>query len=516
METKLERLRGEKAQNDYFATDHLKRDLKDRALKSGGVTILSRIFDHLTQLVGAVVLARLLTPEDFGLVAMVVAISGFFLMFKDLGLTDATVQSEKLNQDQVSTLFWINLIFSIIITVLFCLGAPLIAWFYNEPRLINITVISSVTFILAGLSTQHIALLRRNMLFTKIAAIEMGAAFGSTVIAIYLALKGAGYWSLVFRNILVTIIVAFGAWIMCKWRPGLPVCKANVKPMVKFGANTMGFYLVNYFARNMDKALIGWKNGPVALGLYHKAFYLFVAPINQLVIPLQSVAVSTLTKLRSEPQKFTRYYVKALGYLAFIGMPMSAFIASASGDLIAFLLGNKWIKAAEIFAILGWAAGIQIIYSTQGWIYVSVGRADKWLRWGIVSSIFTVIGFFIGLPFGPKGIALAYTITLYILVTPGLWYAGKLVGISPYHIFDAVWKYYVSAAGAAFITHYISGMNLTAHISIKVMIDMCVYVISYLVLLIIIFRSTYPISQFIAIIPKVVPSIKVKKRRLEK
>lgn len=512
METRLAGKKGERNQREYFATDHLKKDLKVRALKGGGVTILSRIFDHATQLAGAVVLARLLTPEDFGLVAMVVAISGFFLMFKDLGLTDATVQSEKINQDQVSTLFWINFFFCLILTALFCLAAPLIARFYNEPRLVDITFLLSVTFILAGLSTQHIALLRRNMLFTRIAAIEMMAAFGSTVISIYLAIKGAGYWALVLRNIFLSVIVAIGAWVFCKWRPGLPVHGANVKPMVKFGANTMGFYLVNYFARNMDKALIGWKNGPIALGLYHKAFYLFVAPINQLVIPLQSVAVSALTKLRNEPEKFKRYYVKSLGYLAFIAMPMSAFIASSSEDVIVFLLGDKWIKAAEIFAILGWAAGIQILYSTQGWIYVSMGRADRWLRWGIFSSIFTVAGFFIGLPFGPKGIALAYTITLYILITPGLWYAGKLVGIHPVHIFAAVWKYYVSAAGAALITQYISSMDLSSHVSVKVLIDFCVYVGCYLALIVAVFRSINPIRQFCAIVPKVLPSVKIKKR----
>jgi PST family polysaccharide transporter len=487
-----------------FNTDHLQKDLKGRALKGGLITILSRIIDHSTQLIGTIILARLLTPEDFGLVAMITAISGFFMLFRDLGLTDATVQSEKITHLQISTLFWINLIFSAIIMIVFCLSAPFIAWFYNDPRLKVITIISSMTFLLAGLSTQHTALLRRNLSFQKIAMIEIISIALSTIGSILIALNGYGYWALVWRPIISSFFLTIGVWIVCEWKPGSPGYDKSILPMVKFGANTLGYYIVNYFSRNADKALIGWKFGPGPLGYYHKAFHLFVAPINQIVIPLQSVAVSALSKLRNDPEKYQRYFLKALTLLTFISVPVSAFTASVSKDIIMLLLGSKWIQTAEIFSILGWGAGIQIIYSTQGWIYVSLGKADRWFRWGVYSSLFTIASFIIGLPFGPKGIALSYTISLYILVIPAMVYAVKPINIKPILLLQSIWKYYLSAIVAAIACHQISVYMNSMNLIIKIINELVIYISIYLLTIVILYRSMQPLITNLGILKKIV------------
>lgn len=490
----------------YFETEHLKSDLKRRAVRGGAVTVATRIIDYLFQTIGIIILARLLSPEDFGLFGMVAAISGFFYLFKDLGLTDATVQSDTLDHSQVSTLFWINMLFSVGIMLILWALSPAIAWFYKEPRILLISIVSAFSFILAGMSTQHMALLKRGMFFYRIAFLEIIGTIASTALAIFMALKGAGYWALVFKPIIQSTIISAGAWIACGWRPGKPQKNTGVKPMIKFGANTMGFYLVNYFSRNLDKTLIGWKNGAASLGFYTRAYFLFVAPINQFSIPLQSVAVTTLTKLKKEPEKYRHYYLNALSLISFVGMPISTLMAAVSDALVELLLGSKWMKTAEIFSILGLSAGIQILYATQGWVYVSLGRADRWFQWGIIGSVVTVASFLLGLPFGPEGVAAGYTISLYLLVGPALWYAGRPVRLPFKQIINAVWKYYAASVVAGILCWYFMHHNNYESLIIELIVGSILFICEYLFNVVVLHWSAKPIVEYIKLINQFIPN----------
>ncbi|MDR0306544.1 MAG: lipopolysaccharide biosynthesis protein [Chitinispirillales bacterium] len=471
---------------NIFDTDHLKGNLKSRAVRGGGIVIFARTVDFIAHTVGTIVLARLLLPADFGLLAMVLTITGFFVLFKDLGLSDATVQSEKINHRQVSTLFWINVLFSALIIVLIVIISPFVANFYNEPRLAKIVVISAFSFIFAGLSTQHLALLKRNMKFKQIASIEIIAAIGSITIALVMALRGFGYWALVARPIILAVLTMAGVWFFCPWRPGLPARRSGVKGLIRFGAGTMGFYVVNYFARNTDKALIGWAIGPIALGFYHKAYHLFILPVSQFSIPLQSVAVTTLTKLRNEPERYKAYFVKAIALLSFAGMPMSTYLAALGRDVILLLLGPRWMEAADIFAVLGLGAGMQIIYATQGWLHVSLGRSDRWFWWGCVNSVIMVLFFLAGLPFGAIGVAAGYTISLFILTGPALWYAGRPVKLTLREIVSGVWRIYLAALAAGIFTWVLvrtfADINIFYRLSFCSAAFMIVYLLSVAIL----------------------------------
>jgi O-antigen/teichoic acid export membrane protein len=504
--TRLSQKKSSFDRDSFFETDHLKGDLKGRAVRGGVATLFARSTDFAIQLFGTFILARILIPEDFGLVAMVSALTGFFSLFTDLGLTDATVQSEKLKHDQVSTLFWVNATFSFTIFLLISALSPAVAWFYKEPRLTAITIVSSLSFILAGISTQHIALIRRNMRFAQIAVLEILGATVSIAVAIIMARSGWDYWSLILRPLILSAVISTGAWIVCPWRPGLPVKGSGVRPMIGFGANTMGFYIVNYFARNMDKMLIGWRNGATILGFYSRAYYLFISPISQFCIPLQNVAVSTLTKLRNEPEKYCRYYLNALSILALVSFPVSIFMAAEGKDLILILLGPQWGPAAHIFSVLGLGAGTQILYATQGWIYVSLGRADRWLRWGIFGSIVTVLSFVAGLPFGVIGVAIGYTVSLYILVGPALWFAGKPIGLTPGVIFGEIWRYYLAAVLAGVGCWGLSGYLADIHLLKRFIICFGVFTLTYLLLIIVLYRSIEPIKRALLLIQSFFPN----------
>jgi PST family polysaccharide transporter len=245
----------------------------------------------------------MLSPDSFGLIAMVGAFSFLFQNFGMRGFTEATIQSQVIDNEKISTLFWTHIGLSLVLTLLFIALAPVISWFYGEPRLKLITVAFSLTILLSPLSTQHLALLARNMQFYRISANNILATTTSTIMAIVLAWQGWGYWALVAKWVTLPLASAIGAWLLCQWRPGRPALSTGVRPMLTFAANTYGSFLLNYLSRNLDKVLIGWRYGSQSLGYYEKAYSFFVMPFNQLSSPLSNVVVSAFSRLRDDPER---------------------------------------------------------------------------------------------------------------------------------------------------------------------------------------------------------------------
>lgn len=495
-----------------FDTDHLKADVKQHAIKGAGATVFSNVMDYAIQMVGTIVLARLLRPEDFGLIAMVTAFSILFQNFGMRGFTEATIQSEEIDHRVVSTLFWIHISISIVLAAGFIAISPALAWIYKEPRLVLISVAISANFLLFALATQHIALLTRNMQFWKVAAVEIGANTLSVVVAITFAMNGGEYWSLVARRVSIPLGWVIIAWLLCRWVPGLPGRGTGVGKMVKFGMNTFGNFAVNYVTRNLDKVLIGWKHGSQSLGFYDRAYYLFVMPVNQLSYPLTNVAVSALSKLHDDAQRFRDYYLKSLSILAFIGMPLSAVLTLIGKDFILLLLGPQWDKAGEVFSFFGPGIGIMLIYGTHGWLHLSLGKADRWFRWGIMELAVTALFFLAGLPFGVSGVAVAYVLSIFVLCGPGLWYAGLPINLSIFSVVGVIWKYIASSIAAGLISWHLlynysvtasifSGLDIFSRIALST--TLCTVV--YLVLIVISYGGFGPISQLISLARQMVP-----------
>ena len=489
--------REKKALPDFFNNDHLKDHLGRRAIRGGGVSVLSRVTGFAIQMIGVVVLARLLSPADFGLVAMVTAITEVFYLFKDLGLSYATVQEPHINHDQVSTLFWINLVFGVIVTLLIVLISPAVAWFYHKPQLRLITIVSAVNFLFVGLSTQHLALLKRSMAFVQMAVVEITAAFLSTFVAIGLAWQGWGYWSLVLRPLLLGLFTTGGAWLFCKWRPGRPVRRSGVRPLLKFGANTLTGYLFDYITLNLDKTLIGRKFGSDQIGYYQRASYLSKISSDTLTMSLTNVAVATLSKLRDEPAQYRRFYLKGLSIISFIGMPLSAFMLIASRDIVYVLLGPQWGQTAVIFSVLGLSTGLYLVYNTNGWLHMSLGRSDRFKKWAMLAAGVYSAAILIGLAFSVTAVALAYTIATLLLMIPCLLYAGKPIGLSFSEILSSLWRYVLAAVFSGAICRYlIFGLLATDIVLLNLIVELAVYALIYLILLVSLFGSPKPIMEY--------------------
>jgi len=406
----------------WFDTLHLKENLKGHSIKGGFNTIGGQAISFLLNIGSNILIARLLAPADFGLVAMVTAITGFITIFSDLGLSAAVIQRDNIKQDQVSAIFWINVLISFGIALIVSAIATVLVHFYNEPRLFNITIVFAIGIFFSGLSLQHNALLKRQMKFKNLSLIQIVSTAVSLSVGLLLAWRGYGYWAIVATNVISPIFSTILLWIVCDWRPNF-ITKANdVGAFLKFGAGMTGFDLVNYFSRNMDNILIGKYVGSIALGLYSKAYQLLMLPITQLRNPLNAVALPALSTLQNEKDKYVSFYKKYLFTLSFFSMPIVIFLGVFSDEIILIILGKQWVAASYIFKLLAITAFIQPVASTQGLVLITTGKVKKYFKVGVINAIFTVSGFFIGVHWGVEGVAISQAIVIYLLLIPMLYY----------------------------------------------------------------------------------------------
>jgi PST family polysaccharide transporter len=420
--------------------------LRRLAIRGAGVTVLAQSLGFAIQMIATVVLARLLTPADFGLVIMVTTFSLLLMNFGLNGFTEAVLQREEIDHALASNLFWINVGLGLLLTIGFAAAGPLLARFYGDLRVAAVAVAMSVTIFFTCLSVQHLALLKRAMRFSVVSANDIFARAVSVAVSILLAQMGWGYWALVAGAVALPLATSIGALTLCRWVPGLPRRGVGTVPMVRFAMNTYGRFTANYFTWNLDNLLVGWRFGPQPLGFYKKAYDLFVLPTNQLSAPLTTVAVATLSRLTGDSTQYRRYYLSALSLMAFVGMGLGADLTLVGKDLVLVLLGPQWEESGRIFTFFGPGIGIMLLYYTHGWIHLSIGRADRWLRWSVVEFAMTGLLFLLGLPWGPVGIAVAWVVSFWILTIPALWYAGRpaRLGIAP--VIGAVWKYVLASA----------------------------------------------------------------------
>lgn len=436
----------------HFRTDHLNADLKQRSVRGGAVTLIAQACKFILQMGSTVILARLLAPQDYGLVGMVTAVTGFVALFKDMGLSMATIQKAEINHRQISNLFWVNIVVSLLLTLVTCAIAPVVALFYNEPRLTLITIVSAIGFLFGGLTVQHQALLNRQMRFTALAAIEIVAMGFGVVSALVLAWYSAGYWALVVMQIAIAIGQMGGAWLLCRWRPSLPQRRANIRELLAFGSHLTGFNLINYFARNLDNILIGRSWGAGQLGLYSKAYGLLLLPLQQINAPITAVAIPSLSRLQADPQQFRNYYLKAVSMVTFLTLPLTILSIVISEEVVTLVLGSQWREASFLFRFLGVAALFQPLCNTAGWLYISTGKTDRMLKWGLFASSLTIVSFFIGLPYGARGVALCYAVAMLLQVYPCMYYATRGLDITTRDLLSAIAQSLVAALIAGLAT----------------------------------------------------------------
>jgi len=400
--------------------------LKSRAVGGAAVTGAAQAVKVVVQFVSVVVLARLLSPGDFGVFAMVMPLTAFVMVFQDLGLSQAVITSRQITREQMSGLFWINLGVSALLGLVLATTAPLLGLFYGEPKVVGLTVALAATVVIAGLGSQHFALLARDMRFKPLAMIDSASAVIGLATAVLVAWWRPSVWALFAATTASMAAGMVGAWLFTGWRPGRPAPFAEVRAMLRLGGGVTTFNISNFFARNLDNVLIGRVAGATELGLYDRAYKLLLLPLQQINNPIGRVMVPVLSRLVDEPERYRRAYGRTAQQILLITVPGVLFLIFTADTLIPALMGQEWAAAAPIFMWLGLAALPQPLSNTLGWLFVSQQRTGQFARWGLFNAVTSMAAFVAGLPWGAIGVAAAYALSDVFLRLPALWwYVGR-------------------------------------------------------------------------------------------
>ena len=427
----------------HLSTDHLLSNLKNRTISGGLITIIAQGVQFILGLASIMALARLLTPKDFGLYAMVTTIMGYVMVFKDAGLSTATVQREGITHAQVSNLFWINVALSGALSLLLAASSPLVAWFYREPRLVAITLVLSSTFFLSGLTIQHTALLNRQMRFTALAFIQVASMLTGIVIGIGMAWLGYRYWALVFSYFVTVAVTVPLTWCAIPWRPQLPSPGSGTGSLVRFGASMAGGGFIYALAKGADNLLVGRFYGAGSVGLYSRAAALLNRPLEQFLYPISSVFVPVLSRVQTQPERYRRTFLQVYESMALVSFLFTGLLFALSHPLTLVVLGPKWEKAAIIFAAFTVAALCLPVARAATWLFISQGRGGRdWLLVNLLGAGLTIASFVAGLPFGPAGLAIAYSAVSLFIGMPILYYfAGRQGPVTTADLWSGIFRY---------------------------------------------------------------------------
>jgi PST family polysaccharide transporter len=396
------------------------KNLREKTIRGGFAKVISQAANFGLRIGSLMVLGRLLGPRDFGLVGMVTAVIGVLSLFRDFGLSVATVQRTDVSDEQLSTLFWINMLVGGVLCVLSAASAPLLAVFYHEPRLAVVTVALATGFLFNAVGVQHGAILQRQMRFTALSIIEIVSLVISSAIAIGMALMGFGYWALVGMTISAPVVSAAGVWLATAWVPSKPSGSVGIGSMIKLGGTITLNGLVVYVAYNLEKVLLGRYWGASAVGIYGRAYQLINIPTDNLNAAAGGVAFAALSRLQGDPVRLKNYFLKAYSLVLALTVPITIIAALFANDLIWVVLGKKWMEAVPIFRLLAPTMLVFAMINPLWWFHYAVALAARSLRIATVISVLVVLGYLFGLKHGPQGVAFAYSAVLVVWCIPHL------------------------------------------------------------------------------------------------
>jgi len=431
-------------------------DLKSKTVRAGIINVGAKGFAFVIRIASIMILGRLLDPTDYGLFTMVLAFTGILAMFSGFGLFLAAVQRSTLSDDESTSLFWMNIAFSSLLTLITIAAAPFLSSFYHEPRLIAVTQAVGASFIITGAGIQHSVLLHRRMLFGVKAAIESLALLIATVVSIGMAMTGYGYWALVSVTITVPLVTTVSLWIATGWIPGMPMITPHSGSMLRFGLGATMTGFLSYIAGNADKLIVGRVLGTEALGLYGRAFNLINFPGDNLNGTVGEVAFAALSRAKDDPERLRRYFLKFYLLVVTLSLPLTIVCALFADDLVRVVLGPKWTAAAEIFKFLAPTILVFAIMNPLGWLLSSLGLIRRSVYIGALTAPLVILAVFVGLPYGPTGVAAAYSAVMVIKLIPICAWAVRGTGVRLHDIMAALSHPLAASAAATaviFATH---------------------------------------------------------------
>ncbi len=404
-----------------------------------------------------IILARLLSPREFGLVAMVTVITNFANIFAELGFSAALIQKKDINPEHLSSVFWLNLGAGFFLMMLFMAGSPLVAIFYEEPVLIPLTMLISTNFLISALNIVQNTLLTKSLDFRTLSIVEISAVGISGTVAVIMAYTGFGVWSLAVQSVILSSVTAILLWKFSNWYPSFTFKWHAVQDLLGFSMNLFGTQLLNYWVRNIDYVLIGKFLGTNPLGVYNRAYDLMLFPLNNVSRVLSRVMFPSFSIIQEDKKRVKNIFLKVTRTIALVTFPLMLGLFVTVDVFVITLYGTKWVEMIPILRILCLVGLMQSIGTLNGNLYLSQGRADLQFRVSLVVKIIGITGIVIGLKWGIIGVAIGYAITSVINAYPAFYFAGRLVNLT-------YWELLKNLAGificALFMAILVAGLGL--------------------------------------------------------
>jgi O-antigen/teichoic acid export membrane protein len=441
-----------------------------------------RLASQALQFGVSLLLMRLLLPEDFGLLAMVVVFTGFATAMSDMGLSAALVQRENLGLAHRDTAFWVTLGLGASLTLLFVLGAPAVGAFYGSGELVRITRALAPIFVLTTIGNVPLALLQREYRFRRMAAADFAGTLFGALVGVILALEGYGVWALVLMQLSSALVTSCVALVLAAWWPGFHLQRAAFSDLFAFGGGLTGSRLLNYWARQLDNLLIGRFMSAATLGLYSRAYALMLLPLSHLMPAISRVLFPVLSSIQADRHRVKGAYIRLVRLLGLIVFPVMLGLAATADNFVLVVFGQQWTEVVPLVQILAPVGVVQILISPGGLIYTSQGRTDRMFQWGVVASTTLMVAIVIGVWLGSaEAVAWSYLVANVLLLYPAVKVPGDLIGMSPGSLFVGAMGPLAIAVGMALTVwaagaYWMAGWSSTAALLSQVLLGIVLYV----------------------------------------
>ena len=363
------------------------------------------------------VLAHLLSPSDFGLMGMIMVVIGFAQAFADMGISNAIIHRQDATKDQLSSLYWLNILAGIIVFFVVCASAPLVVGFYHEPRLYHPLYLTAVIFLITPFGQQFQILMQKELRFNELAKIEIAAPIVNSAVAIVLAFSGFGVYSLIWGQLAgtTTKVLMLLRTGLRNWRPGFHFSRRDLRGYLSFGLFQMGERSINYLNSNLDYLLIGSMLGAKSLGYYTLAYNLIIRPSSLINPVITKVAFPVFSRMQNDTAKLKRGYLKVLQLLSTVNFPIMAGLAVVAPIAVPVIFGEKWLPSIILIQILAIVGLLRSTGSPVGSLMLAKGRADLGFKWNLALTVTQIPGLYVGAKLGGTvGVAIAFAILMCI------------------------------------------------------------------------------------------------------
>ncbi len=417
-------------------------NFKKLTLEGLSWNVKKQFFSQGINLIVGIILIRLLSPKDFGLVAMVLVIGAFAMVLRNLGLNQAVIQSKENNENIISTAFWLQVCSGFLISIIIYLAAPYIASFYNEPLIKTIVVFFSIEFLIGTFGLIQFARVQKELNYRRLFYIDIFSNVLSGVTAIVMAMYGLNYWSLVAKSLIFTTTNTVLIWMISEWRPIFVLDFKITKRLFNYSLPVFGNQLLNYGVRNIDDLLIGKVLGQQALGLYNRSYSLMLMPLKNISRVIADVLFPSFSKIQDDPARIKQIYLKVINVVALITFPLMIGLYVLVEPFVLIVLGEQWLEIIPVIRILSILGMAQCIGMFNGVVFLSLGKTKALFKIEAFSKSFMILMIIIGVYYTRNiaGVALFYAIASGVAVFPAWYFMGKLIGTSILEIFSTLFS----------------------------------------------------------------------------